>query len=96
MKNGWPVGSCPQFYHIIVIPEKMRQDILHGIHEGHLGVEKCKRRARDTVFWPGINKDIEKLISRCDTSKTQEQANQRACGGNCRTNSAMAHGWNAK
>lgn len=41
--------------------------MLHRIHEGHLGVEKCKRRARETVFCPGINKDIERLISRCET-----------------------------
>jgi len=70
MRNGWPVGSCTQFYHIrgelsvidglllkqsrIVIPLKMRQDLLHRIHEGHLVVEKCKGRARETVFWPGI------------------------------------------
>lgn len=70
IKNGWPVGSCPLFYHIrgelsvvdglllkqsrIVIPQKLRRDILQRVHEGHLGVEKCKRRARDTVFWPGI------------------------------------------
>lgn len=56
MKKGWPVGSCPQFYHIrgelsvvngllltqnrIVIPQNLRQDVLHRIHEGHLGVEK--------------------------------------------------------
>ena len=60
MQNGWATGSCPQFYHIkgqlnglllkqnrIVIPQDLRQDILQRIHEGHLGVEKCKRRARE-------------------------------------------------
>ena len=83
MQNGWPVGSCPLFYNIrgelsvvdglllkqnrIVIPQQLRQDLLQRIHEGHLGVEKCKRRARDTVYWPGINKDIERMISRCET-----------------------------
>ncbi|XP_030596890.1 uncharacterized protein K02A2.6-like isoform X2 [Archocentrus centrarchus] len=83
MSDGWPAGSCPLFYHIrgelsvvnglllkqdkIVIPQKMRQEILTRVHEGHLGIEKCKRRARETVFWPGINRDIESLISRCVT-----------------------------
>lgn len=51
----------------IVIPQKMRQEILTRVHEGHLGIEKCKRRARETVFWPGMNRDIESLISRCVT-----------------------------
>lgn len=51
----------------IIIPQKMRQEILTRVHEGHLGIEKCKRRARETVFWPGMNRDIESLISRCVT-----------------------------
>lgn len=83
MDEGWPVGSCPQFYHVrgelstvdglrlkkgrIIIPQALRMDMLHRIHEGHLGIEKCKRRARETVFWPGLNKDIEALISKCET-----------------------------
>lgn len=41
--------------------------MLTRIHEGHLGIEKCKRRARETVFWPGMNKDIENMIRRCET-----------------------------
>ena len=52
---------------IIVFLRSLRQDILQRIHEGHLGVEKCKRRARDTVHWPGTNKDVERIISRCVT-----------------------------
>lgn len=53
----------------IVIPHSLRQVILQRIHEGQLGIEKCKRRARDTVYWPGINKDIENMIGKCETCK---------------------------
>ena len=49
----------------IVIPKKMKLNILERLHTGHLGQEKCKRRARATVFWPGINKDIEKMVNQC-------------------------------
>lgn len=34
----------------LVIPKALRQDILKLLHTGHLGVEKCSRLARDTVF----------------------------------------------
>ena len=27
---------------------------------------KCKQRARDILFWPGMGKDIEDLVSQCD------------------------------
>ncbi|XP_023814982.1 uncharacterized protein K02A2.6-like [Oryzias latipes] len=83
MDEGWPVGASPQFYHVkgelsvvdglllkrgrIVIPQALRMDMLHRIHEDHLDIEKCKRRARESVFWPGINNDIETFISKCET-----------------------------
>ena len=35
------------------------------IHEGHLGIQKCKRRPKQAVFWPGFNKDVEKLVKQC-------------------------------
>ena len=34
----------------IVIPKKMKLNILETLHTGHLGQEKCKRRARAIVF----------------------------------------------
>ena len=49
----------------IVIPEKMREDILKQIHEGHLRLNKCQLRAKETVYWPGLNDQLENLILNC-------------------------------
>ena len=49
----------------IVIPDKKREEILKLIHEGHLGLNKCKMRAKETVYWPGINEQLEQLILNC-------------------------------
>ena len=49
----------------IVIPKKMKMNIFERLHTGHLGQEKCKRRTISTVFWPDINKDIEKMVIQC-------------------------------
>ena len=46
----------------IVVPDKMREDILKQIHEGHLGFNKCQMRAKETVYWPGLNDQLENLI----------------------------------
>jgi len=51
----------------ILIPSGLRKDILFRIHEGHLGMDKCKALARSAVFWPGINNDIENTVGRCPT-----------------------------
>ena len=49
----------------IVIPEKMREDIFKQIHEGHLGFNKCQMRVKETVYWPGLNDQLENLILNC-------------------------------
>ena len=49
----------------MVIPEKMREDILKQIHKGHLGFNKCQMRAKETIYWPGLNDQLENLILNC-------------------------------
>lgn len=35
------------------------------MHSAHTGITGCLRRARETVFWPGISKDITDFINSC-------------------------------
>ena len=49
----------------IVVPHKKSQATLQLIHEGHLGLGKYKLRTKDTVYWPGLNDQLEKLILNC-------------------------------
>ena len=32
--------------------------MLDRIHPGHMGIENSKRRARDVLYWPGMNSQI--------------------------------------
>lgn len=50
----------------IIIPKIMRRDMLKKIHDGHLGIEGCIRRARESIFWPGISADIKQYIKQCE------------------------------
>ena len=50
----------------IIISTKKHEAILKLIHEGHLGLNKCKLRAKDTFHWPGLNDQFEKLILNCE------------------------------
>nr|XP_047141089.1 uncharacterized protein K02A2.6-like [Hydra vulgaris] len=56
----------------IIIPVSMRRKILSKLLEGHLGMEKCKRRARQSVFWPGLNNQIEQLIRKCESANKND------------------------
>ena len=51
----------------IVIPKILQQEVLEQIHSGYQGLNKCKERARLSVWWPGITKSIEKYVNGCRT-----------------------------
>ena len=49
----------------LVTPATLRVGILHKLHEGHLGVIKCRERARQSVWWPGTSKQLEDFVLSC-------------------------------
>ena len=49
----------------IVIPKSARRGLLRKLHAAHQGIVRMKRRARQTVFWPGISNDITLLVESC-------------------------------
>ena len=50
----------------IVIPTKQHKAILKLLHKGHLGLNKCKLRAKETAHWPGLNDQLEDLVLNCE------------------------------
>ena len=49
----------------IVIPPSLRNHMLKLIHESHLGIVKCKHRAREVMYWPAMNTAIEEEVRNC-------------------------------
>lgn len=50
----------------LVIPRSLRKLCLVRIHDGHFGVNRCIARAKETVWWPSISRQIEELVSSCE------------------------------
>ncbi|UYV62474.1 LLGL1 [Cordylochernes scorpioides] len=53
----------------ILIPKTLRKDILEKLHQGHFGINKCRSRAKESVWWyPEIsllqNLTAQEVISR--------------------------------
>ncbi|UYV70775.1 K02A2.6-like, partial [Cordylochernes scorpioides] len=49
----------------ILIPRSMRKEILEKLHQGHFGINKCRSRAKESVWWLGISQEIERMVSSC-------------------------------
>lgn len=51
----------------LVIPTAMRNTVLDALHEGHQGMTRCRERARETVWWPGLSGQLNELVRNCKT-----------------------------
>ena len=51
----------------VIIPSALRLEVLDKIHTGHQGIQKCRERAKDGVWWPGLSKQLEDLVRKCTT-----------------------------
>lgn len=49
----------------VVIPEKLREDIVRLAHEGHPGAAKMKERLRRTMWFPRMDIIAEKMCQNC-------------------------------
>ena len=49
----------------IVVPKVLQSEMLERIREGHLGITKSLRRAREAVFWPGMSTAVVQKIENC-------------------------------
>ena len=49
----------------IVVPAAMQHETLNKLHAGHQGIERCRQRARISVWWPGLSSQIKEMISKC-------------------------------
>ena len=51
--------------------------MLQLIHESYFGIEKSKARARELLYWPKMNADIERIIGDCELSIKFQNKQQR-------------------
>ena len=63
--------------HRLVIPSSLRKDVLQSLHASHQGEERTKRRARQVVYWPGVDNDVSNVVRSCKQCRTHQQAQQK-------------------
>lgn len=50
----------------LVVPLKLRSRMLDLAHEGHPGESVMKRRLRDRVWWPGMDREVANRVASCE------------------------------
>ena len=49
----------------LLIPTSLRATMLSRLHDAHQGIARSQARARLTIYWPGIDQDIEAFVQGC-------------------------------
>lgn len=57
----------------LVIPPTLRENILEKLHVGHQGIVRCRARARESVWWPAISRQIQEYIDRCPICRAERK-----------------------
>ena len=50
----------------LVIPKCLQQEVLEHLHDGHIGTDAMKSIARQCVWWPMIDHDINHWAKSCE------------------------------
>ena len=58
----------------VIIPESLRTILLKCLHAEHLGMVKMKQLARKYLWWPRLDKEIEKTVKLCTACKETAKA----------------------
>ena len=61
----------------IIIPTAMRREMLQALHTSHLGITKIKLKGHSSLYWPGINSQLEDTVNSynlCQEYRNQQQS----------------------
>ena len=61
----------------IVILHKKQEAIQKQIHNSHLGLTKCKMHAKQAVYWPRLNDQLEQLVINCQLCLKYSRSKQK-------------------
>lgn len=61
----------------LIVPKKLRKNILRLLHETHLGFIKISKIAKELFYWPAITADMKSFISECKICNKYAKSQQR-------------------
>lgn len=61
----------------VIVPSKLRPEMLSLVHEGHCAVERSLARAGSIMYWPGWAKDVEMHVKKCESCEKYAPRNRK-------------------
>ena len=61
----------------IVVQATLRKSLTEKLHQVHMGVESTLRRARTSLWWPGMNSQLKQFISLCQVCQSFQRNNRK-------------------
>ncbi|XP_046630009.1 uncharacterized protein K02A2.6-like [Neodiprion virginianus] len=66
LKHHFSIGDDLLLYNSrLVVPRRLQKELLLRLHEGHLGITRCRDRAKQAVWWLGLSTQLKNLILNC-------------------------------
>ena len=68
----------------IIIPQTLCKEMIQLLHTGHLGLEKCLNRAKQSMYLPGLYEELKDFIANsmtCLKFSTQKPTSNRQYAG---------------
>ncbi|XP_041475767.1 uncharacterized protein K02A2.6-like [Lytechinus variegatus] len=61
-----------------VLPLKCREAMMEELHDAHPGIVRMKAMARSCVWWPQIDKDLERKVKSCEKCQSHQRQPSKA------------------
>ena len=57
----------------VIVPPQVREEVFVKLHEAHPGIARMKSLARQYVWWPGIDSDLEQKVKTCQACQSSRK-----------------------
>ena len=58
----------------LVIPQSIRNELTQRAHASHLGIVYTTNTAREIMYWPGMDADLEEEVRKCESCQRNQQS----------------------
>ena len=69
--------GCIAYLGRLIIPPNLRKSCMESLHRGHPGMSKMHLRAKQSLYWPGINEEFRIKVENCIPCQTIARSQQK-------------------